>query len=112
MIDCFNCHATSTPVGDAAEAQSIRNLLTYTLADRKEDFKHVTAEEIVEIASNLDIGDEKFKPVITAQKGHVGHLVTGAGAIETAFALLTLKTKQIPGIRNLISPLDPHLNFA
>merc|ERR1740139_36985 len=105
-IDCFNCHATSTPKGDQAESNTIKSILA---AERDFDkFREMAPEEIVEITGN----STDLKPVITAIKGHVGHLVAGAGPFEAAMAFLTLKTQTVPPIRNLEDPLCSELNFA
>ena len=63
-IDHINCHATSTQVGDSAEAKAIAKLLENT-----ENIK---------------------KTSISACKGAIGHCFAGAGAIETIFALLSM----------------------
>ena len=105
-IDCFNCHATSTPKGDAAEANTIKSILA---AEKDfEKFRAQAPEQIVEMTGSV----ADFKPVITAIKGHVGHLVAGAGPFETAMAFLSLKTQMVPPIRNLDNPLCPSLKFA
>ena len=52
------------------------------------------------------------KAVITAQKGHIGHTFCAAGAIESIFAILSIRDGVIPNIRNLKEPLDGDLNFA
>ena len=64
----FNCHATSTPKGDASEANCIKDILG--LANRND------GQET----------NPKYT-VITANKGNIGHMVAGAALTESIFAI-------------------------
>lgn len=70
----INAHATSTPAGDVAELASIK-------AGLGED----AASQVV----------------VTATKSMTGHLLGGAGALESIFTLLALKEGLIPFVANL-----------
>lgn len=86
-IDHINCHATSTPVGDEAEAKAISSLLN----NDESNLRNLT---------------------ITANKGAIGHCFAAAGAIETIFAVLTLENQKAPYILNLDNPIfGPKLNY-
>jgi 3-oxoacyl-[acyl-carrier-protein] synthase II len=69
----INAHATSTPVGDIAEYKAMRSAL----------------------------GDALDNVVITATKSMTGHLLGGAGAVESVFTILGLKEGLIPPTLNL-----------
>ena len=71
-----DAHATSTPLGDLAEARAL----------------------------NLALG--KHRPPVTAPKSCTGHLLGAAGAVEAIAALLALKSGVVPAIRNLDDPDD------
>lgn len=87
-IDHINCHATSTPVGDEAEAKAISEFLR-------------NDEEIIKNVS------------VTANKGAIGHCFAAAGAIETIFAVKSIENQWVPGILNLKNPIiKPQLNFV
>ena len=73
-----NAHATSTPLGDIAEAQAIRT----ALADSTDDV------------------------TITATKSCTGHLLGAAGALEAAVTVLSLHHQVVPPTRNLDDPDD------
>ncbi|OZB48807.1 MAG: beta-ketoacyl-[acyl-carrier-protein] synthase II [Cellulomonas sp. 14-74-6] len=75
-----NAHATSTVVGDLIEARSIRGLL----------------------------GDEADHVALSATKSMTGHLLGGAGALETIFTVLALHDRQAPPTINVDRP-DPEL---
>ncbi|WP_028046584.1 beta-ketoacyl synthase [Cellulomonas sp. URHE0023] len=75
-----NAHATSTVVGDLIEARSIRGLL----------------------------GDEADHVALSATKSMTGHLLGGAGALETIFTVLALHERQAPPTINVENP-DPEL---
>lgn len=75
-----NAHATSTVVGDLIEARSIRGLL----------------------------GDEADHVALSATKSMTGHLLGGAGALETIFTVLALHDRQAPPTINVDKP-DPEL---
>lgn len=112
-ISAFNCHATSTPVGDKSEASCIASILG--AANKHEvnsldDFRSLSPEQISNCTSN-DIG-AKDLPVLTALKGNLGHCVAGAGSLEAAFAFLNLKKQEVTKIRNLEDPLCSKLRFA
>lgn len=81
-IDLINCHATSTPKGDASEAEAIRLLLQRAV-------------------KTSDQAKDPKSALITANKGHVGHMVAGAGLTESAFAIQSMVTGRVPLIRNL-----------
>lgn len=67
QVDYINAHATSTPIGDAAETKAIRTLML------GED------------------GVEKEEQVtVSGTKGAIGHLLGAAGAIEAVFSVLTI----------------------
>jgi 3-oxoacyl-[acyl-carrier-protein] synthase II len=66
-----DAHATSTPLGDLAEARAL----------------------------NLALGDHR--PPVTAPKSCTGHLLGAAGAVEAIAALLAIKSGVVPAIRNL-----------
>jgi 3-oxoacyl-[acyl-carrier-protein] synthase II len=69
----INAHATSTPVGDIAEYKAMRSAL----------------------------GDNLDNVVVTATKSMTGHLLGGAGAVESVFTILGLKEGLIPPTLNL-----------
>ncbi|MGK5555210.1 beta-ketoacyl-[acyl-carrier-protein] synthase family protein [Actinomadura kijaniata] len=69
-----NAHATSTPAGDVAELNSIKAAL----------------------------GEEQAKKItITGTKSMTGHLLGGAGALESVITILTLREGLVPPTANL-----------
>lgn len=79
-ITHVNAHGTSTPKGDVTEANSIRTAL----------------------------GDATDDVVVTSTKSMTGHLLGGAGAIETFATVMALNTRTVPGTIN-IDELEPGL---
>lgn len=77
-----NAHGTSTPQGDVTEAGSIRTALGA-------DADHV---------------------VVTSTKSMTGHLLGGAGALETVAAVLALKHRMVPGTIN-VDNIEPGLGI-
>ena len=75
-----NAHATSTPVGDIAEYKAMRSAL----------------------------GDALDNVVVTATKSMTGHLLGGAGAVESVFTIMGLKEGLIPPTLNL-NNRDPEI---
>jgi len=73
-----NGHGTSTPLNDAAEAEAV-----------------------------VKVFGERGVP-LTSNKGAIGHLVGGAGAVEAVASLLALDRAQIPPTANHTHP-DPAL---
>lgn len=67
QVDYINAHATSTPIGDAAEARAIGTLML--------------GEDGVEAESEV---------TVSGTKGAIGHLLGAAGAIEALFSVLTI----------------------
>jgi 3-oxoacyl-[acyl-carrier-protein] synthase II len=77
-----NAHATSTPQGDIAEAVAIRRAL----------------------------GSDTDRAVVTGTKSMTGHLLGGAGAIESIFVILSLRDRLVPPTANLHN-LDPQVDL-
>ena len=75
-----NAHATSTVVGDLIEARSVREVL----------------------------GPDADHVALSATKSMTGHLLGGAGALETIFTILALRERLAPPTINVSSP-DPEL---
>jgi 3-oxoacyl-[acyl-carrier-protein] synthase II len=75
-----NAHATSTVVGDLIEARSVREVL----------------------------GSAADGVALSATKSMTGHLLGGAGAVETIFAVLALHERMAPPTINVDQP-DPEL---
>ncbi len=73
-----NAHATSTPAGDVVEAQAIASAL----------------------------GDAAPGVVVSATKSMTGHLLGGAGAVESVAAILALRDRIAPPTINLEDPDD------
>ena len=73
-----NAHATSTPAGDVVEAQAIATAL----------------------------GDAAPGVVVSATKSMTGHLLGGAGAVESVAAILALRDRVAPPTINLEDPDD------
>jgi 3-oxoacyl-[acyl-carrier-protein] synthase II len=73
-----NAHATSTPAGDVVEAQAIATAL----------------------------GEASAGVVVSATKSMTGHLLGGAGAVESVAAILALRERIAPPTINLEDPDD------
>ncbi|OAQ70187.1 beta-ketoacyl synthase (Cem1) [Pochonia chlamydosporia 170] len=86
-VDYINAHATSTQVGDIAEAAAIRRIML--------------GEEGVATESQV---------TVSSTKGAIGHLLGAAGAIEALFAILSIHEGVVPATRNLHKP-DVGINF-
>ncbi|MDR1237553.1 MAG: beta-ketoacyl-[acyl-carrier-protein] synthase II [Propionibacteriaceae bacterium] len=79
-INHVNAHGTSTPQGDLTEAHSIRAAL----------------------------GRAADSVVVTSTKSMTGHLLGGAGSLETLACVLALRDRQVPPTINLEDP-EPDL---
>lgn len=77
-----NCHATSTPVGDVAEAQAMHQVL----------------------------GERASAIPVTAPKSMIGHLLGGAGAVESIATILSLHHGVVPPTIN-VDDLDPEIDL-
>ncbi len=77
-IDYINAHGTSTPMGDELELGAVRRLFG-------------SAIETVSMSST---------------KSAIGHLLGGAGAVESIFCLLALRDQIVPPTLNLDNPSD------
>jgi 3-oxoacyl-[acyl-carrier-protein] synthase II len=80
----INAHATSTPLGDLAEAGAIRNAL----------------------------GSAADGMILTSTKSMTGHLLGAAGALESVATVLALYNRVVPPTINLDDPEDIGLDVA
>jgi 3-oxoacyl-[acyl-carrier-protein] synthase II len=78
QVTHINAHATSTPAGDGAEAMAIRRAM----------------------------GDAAGRAVVSATKSMTGHLLGGAGAVESIAAICALRDGVAPPTINLEDPDD------
>lgn len=79
----INAHATSTPVGDIAEYQALKNVF----------------------------GDRINTIPVSATKAATGHLLGGTGALEAVFTVLALHNRVAPPTINLINQ-DPEIPLS
>lgn len=78
-----NAHATSTPLGDDIEYNAI--------------------EEVFYPSEHGCNGDRDLS--VTSSKGSLGHLLGGAGSVESVFAILSCHNAILPPCKNLGEPL-------
>jgi 3-oxoacyl-[acyl-carrier-protein] synthase II len=82
QVDYLNAHGTSTPLGDLNECNAIKAAL----------------------------GDHARKTVINSTKSMTGHLLGGAGGIESVFTVLALHHQKSPPTINIFSQ-DPECDL-
>src|ERR1043166_1970496 len=75
-IDYINAHGTSTPLGDELELGAVRRLF----------------------------GNEIANVSMSSTKSAIGHLLGGAGAVETIFCILAMRDQIVPPTLNLDHP--------
>lgn len=85
QIGYINAHGTSTPLGDIGETKAIKKTF----------------------------GDHAYKLNVSSTKSMTGHLLGGAGGLESVFCAMALHTGIIPPTINLHNP-DPEcdLNYT
>ncbi|MCU0324121.1 MAG: beta-ketoacyl-ACP synthase II [Spirosomaceae bacterium] len=74
-IDYINTHGTSTPLGDPQEIKAIEQLF----------------------------GEHAYKMNISSTKSMTGHLLGGAGAVESVAAILAIQNQVVPPTINLFN---------
>jgi 3-oxoacyl-[acyl-carrier-protein] synthase II len=77
-IDYINAHGTSTPMGDELELGAVRRLF----------------------------GDAMSTVSMSSTKSAIGHLLGGAGAVESIFCILALRDQIVPPTLNLDNPSE------
>lgn len=77
-INYINAHGTSTPVGDGLESFAIKKLM----------------------------GDHAKKVWVSSTKSMTGHALGAAGAIETAFCVMSLRDQMVAPTINLDNPSE------
>jgi len=82
QVDYVNAHGTSTPLGDVNETNAIKAAL----------------------------GDHASKVVVNSTKSMTGHLLGGAGGIESVFTVLALHQQKSPPTINIFNQ-DPECDL-
>jgi 3-oxoacyl-[acyl-carrier-protein] synthase II len=82
QIQYINAHGTSTPLGDKNETEAIK----------------------------LAMGDAAYKTVVNSTKSMTGHLLGGAGGVESVFTVLAVHHQISPPTINLFTP-DPECDL-
>jgi 3-oxoacyl-[acyl-carrier-protein] synthase II len=82
QVDYLNAHGTSTPLGDVNETNAIKAAL----------------------------GDHAKKTVVNSTKSMTGHLLGGAGGIESVFTVLALHNQKSPPTINIFDQ-DPECDL-
>jgi len=82
QVDYVNAHGTSTPLGDVAETVAIKRAL----------------------------GDHAKKTVVNSTKSMTGHLLGGAGGLESVFTVLALHHQVSPPTINIFNQ-DPECDL-
>jgi 3-oxoacyl-[acyl-carrier-protein] synthase II len=82
QIDYINSHGTGTPLNDVAEAGAVRRWA----------------------------GDAAGKVRLSSTKSSIGHLLGGAGAVESVICLMTLEGQWLPGSLG-VREVDPAVTF-
>lgn len=81
-IDYINAHGTSTPLNDVVETRAIKTVF----------------------------GEHAYKLAVSSTKSMTGHMLGGAGGIESVFLALSIKNQIIPPTINLENP-DPECDL-
>ena len=82
QVDYLNAHGTSTPLGDTNETNAIKAAL----------------------------GDHAKKTVVNSTKSMTGHLLGGAGGIESVFTVLAIHNQKSPPTINIFNQ-DPECDL-
>jgi 3-oxoacyl-[acyl-carrier-protein] synthase II len=82
-VDYINAHATSTPVGDAAEARILKAVF----------------------------GEAVTRVPVSSTKSMTGHALSGAAAVDTIACLAALERQAVPPTINLTDP-DPECDLC
>jgi 3-oxoacyl-[acyl-carrier-protein] synthase II len=82
QVDYLNAHGTSTPLGDLNESNAIKAAL----------------------------GDHANKMVVSSTKSMTGHLLGGAGGVESVFTVLALHHQKCPPTINMFNQ-DPECDL-
>jgi 3-oxoacyl-[acyl-carrier-protein] synthase II len=82
QVQYLNAHGTSTPLGDVNETNAIKNTL----------------------------GDHAKKVVVNSTKSMTGHLLGGAGGIESVFTVLAIHEQKSPPTINIFNQ-DPECDL-
>ena len=82
QVDYLNAHGTSTPLGDLNETNAIKAAL----------------------------GAHAYKTVVSSTKSMTGHLLGGAGGIESLFTVLALYHQNVPPTINIFNQ-DPECDL-
>ena len=82
QVDYVNAHGTSTPLGDVAETVAIKRAL----------------------------GDHAKKAVVNSTKSMTGHLLGGAGGLESVFTVLAVHHQKSPPTINIFNQ-DPNCDL-
>lgn len=86
-VDYINVHGTSTPLGDVAELKAIQSVF----------------------------GEHAYNLNISSTKSMTGHLLGGAGAIESVASILAMQNNLVPPTINHFTDdeaIDPKLNLT
>lgn len=82
QVDYVNAHGTSTPLGDVNETNAIK----------------------------LALGDHARKTLVNSTKSMTGHLLGGAGGIESVFTVLAMHNQKSPPTINIFNQ-DPECDL-
>jgi 3-oxoacyl-[acyl-carrier-protein] synthase II len=82
QVDYLNAHGTSTPLGDVNETNAIKAAL----------------------------GDHAYRTVVNSTKSMTGHLLGGAGGIESVFTVLAVHHQKSPPTINIFNQ-DPECDL-